>query len=280
MAIKTKKSAASQVKDIAERTKGMVEFVFKVDMNLDAPFLCSGAIINFQKCDKQVPVIITNLKEYSKFFTVDQLEGLKGAIERSDKNSFKDIRDICPNAIVSPVFDDVTMSMLMNPQSGAQLMAMFMYEAFITSPNSRLCGSKLDIRNFASRVHVYFNRYPAGVGAGTTIKMVTVRQIPHLVNLMKSSDVAQLVCLNEATQDITVSMTSETGSVNKIVVEPALIGFVDDEMNDRSKIATSFFDMIVIFERLRNESEDAKKKFDEAISKEKEKNKKLKDKLK
>lgn len=280
MAIRTKKSTEAQIKQIAERTKGMTEFIVKVDMNLDAPYLCSGVIMNYKKGDKQVPIIVTNLKEYSKFFTVDQLEKIKEAIERADKDSLKDINAVCPTAMISPVFDDISVAMLMNPQSGSQLMAMFLYGAFMASPVSRLRGTKTDIRNLAARTHVYFNRYPAGADAGTTIKMVSTNQIPHLVKHMTSNDVLQLVCLNESTNDITVSMKNDRGAINKIVVEPSLVNFVDDAIDERSATATSFFDMIVIFERLEKESEKAQQKLMDDLAAAKEKNKKLKAKLK
>ena len=279
MAIRSKKSTVAKIQEVAEKTKGMTEFVVKVNMGLDAPYLCSGVIINFQKGEKQVPIIVVNLAEYSKFFTADQLIKIKEAIERADKDSLKDINNVCPTAAIAPVFDDVNVTMLMDPMSGSQLMALFMYGIFMQSRTSRLHGSKVDIRNFASRVQVYFNRFPAGVGAGTTIKMVSNNQIPHIVKLMKKDDVVTLYSLNDASKDITVSMKAENGAVSKIVVEPQLIDFVDPDMDRKSQIASSFFDMVVIFERLEKESEDMQKKFLGELAAAKEKNKKLKAKL-
>ena len=277
MAIHGKKSAVAKVQQLAERSKGMVEFVIKVDMNLDSPYLCSGAIINVdQGSGTLLPIIVVNMKEYSPFFSIEQLEQIRDAIGRNDKNTKDDIAKVCPSAVVSTVLEGVTTAMLMNPDSGAQLIAMFMYEAFMTGAFSRLRGSKVDIRNLAARTHVYFNQYPAGSGAGTTIKMVSTSQIPHVVTFMKSSDVLQLVCLNEATKDITVSMKNSDGAINKIVVEPDLINFLDESIDKKSRIATSFFDLIVLFEKLRNQIDSSEKKHNEEIASLKNKLKDLK----
>ena len=276
MAIHGKKSTVNQVKQLAERAKGMFEFVIKIDMNLDSPYLCSGAIINVQKGDTLMPVIVVNQKEYSSFFSIDQLEQIRDAIGRDDKNTRDDIAKICPSAVVSAVFEGVTPAMLMNPDSGAQIMAMFMYEAFMTGHYSRLRGTKVDIRNLAARAHVYFNMYPAGSGAGTTIRMVSTSQIPHLVHLMKSDDTVQLVSLNETTKDVTVSMKSDKGVVNKIVVEPDLINFVDSGIDKSSMTATSFFDMIVLFEKLKDQLTASEKKHSEEVTSLKSKIKDLK----
>ena len=276
MAIHGKKSTVNQVKQLAERAKGMFEFVIKIDMNLDSPYLCSGAIINVQKGDTLVPVIVVNQKEYSSFFSIDQLEQIRDAIGRDDKNTRDDIAKVCPSAVVSAVFEGVTPAMLMNPDSGAQIMAMFMYEAFMTGHYSRLRGTKVDIRNLAARAHVYFNMYPAGSGAGTTIRMVSTSQIPHLVHLMKSEDTVQLVSLNETTKDVTVSMKSDKGVVNKIVVDPDLINFVDSGIDKSSMTATSFFDMIVLFEKLKDQLTASEKKHSEEVTSLKSKIKDLK----
>jgi hypothetical protein len=266
MAIHNKKNTVDQAKQLLERSKGMYEFVVKIDMNLDAPYLCSGAVINIDRGGIPVPVIIVNQKEYSSFFTIDQLELIRDALIRNDASTSSDIGKVCPTAVASGVFEGVTINMLMDPNSGSQLMSMYMFAAFMTGSASRLRGSKVDIRNLAARTHVYFNTLPAGSGAGTNIKMVSSNQIPHAIDYINPSSVLQLVCLNESTKDITVSMRNPDGSTNKLVVEPDIVSFTDPDVNDKSMTAASFFDMIVLFEKIRSDSDAAKKQHESEIA--------------
>ena len=238
----------NDIKQKAELTKDIIEFVMRVDMNLSEPILNSGIIIPVEKKGVITPIIVVNHLNRSPFFTQQQCLDIKAALERDNSKTLRDIALICPTASVNPCFPGLPIKMLQDPIFGSALIGLFTFISFNTSTVSRVAGTKTDVRNFAARTKVYYNSYPAGLGLGTTIKMIPTNVIPHLAN----GDVTFFEFEPGSGRMVVFNKSAGGGTGIKTTVAPDLIEFYDykDELAERSRVVNGAFDLMVIYEGL------------------------------
>ena len=240
-----KQAIVSAAEKMAQRTRNIHEFVVQVDMGFDAPMINTGIVVLQNVSNVVTPYIILNRLEKQPFFTAQQCIDIEAAINRNNAKTIKDIASICPTASVIPCFPGLPITMLKDPIQGSALMGMFMFADYMSSPLSRLAGSKTDVRYMAANTHVYFNDFPAGLGIGTTIDVVQCHIIPHLANKVYSKFFGF-----EAGTSRPIIATEQDGHRINIATDPKFLSFKNLATDESSHIATNVFDLMVLFEKL------------------------------
>ena len=239
------KKLVSTAEALAQKTKGITEFVVEIDLGFEAPILNTGIVVTVKDKDVTTPYIILNRLEKQPFFTAEQCVKINEAMQRNDSKTIRDIGIVCPTASVIPCLPGLPLSMLFDPVQGSILMGMFMFTDYMTSPLSRLRGSKTDVRYMASNTHVYFNKFPAGIGIGTTIDVVQCHFIPHLADKIYS----KFNNFEPGTGRPTIVIEQDGHRIN-VATDPKFIMFKNPNTDAASRISTNVFDLMVLFEKL------------------------------
>lgn len=180
-----KKETLKKLQMLADMTKGMVEFVIKIDMCLDAPIVNTGCVIPINDGENEQLWLVVNMEEFGEFLTAKQLLQIKQAIVKGGKKMAEHVKAACPTAVCVPCVPAVTMDMIKTRDTGEIVMAIHLMDAYLKNQHNRLRGQEINYCHFASRCHVYFNTYPAGLKAGTSIVMAGNKFTPHMIPMLK-----------------------------------------------------------------------------------------------
>lgn len=243
----------------AAMTAGCREFVIKIDMNLDAPIVNAGCVIPVNNGSYTQLWIVVNMEEFGPFLDAEQISKIKLCLEKNTKKSLTDIAKICPTAVCSPCVPVVTMEMLKTNITGNLLMGVTLMDAYLKNPHNRLRGQDINYCHFASRCHIYFNNYPAGLKAGTTISMAGNKFTPHKIPLLADANKAYLMDLIPKRRELQLV----TGTKQVFIAKPETFCFPEEHYLRLSEMAATVTDFLAIYERQSAKIVDASKEADE-----------------
>lgn len=247
--------ALTMLKKKAALTEGMAEFVIKIDMNLDAPIVNTGCIIPINMGQYTQLWAVVNMEEFGSFIPAEGLKGIKDALESKSKKAIDKINKICPTAVCMPFVPAVSMDMLKTPEIGDLIMAVHLMNGYLKNKYNRLCGCEINYCHFAARCHVYFNGYPAGLGAGTDIMMAGNKFTPHLITKLKPDNQVFLVDFIPKRRE----MTLVTGSKQQFVARPESFAFPESTQLKMSEMAATLTQFLAIYETQCKQIVDATK---------------------
>ena len=252
-----KKEAVKRLRVLADLTKGMAEFVVKIDMCLDAPIVNTGCVIPINDGENEQLWIVVNMEEFGEFLTAKQLLQIKQAIMKGGKKMADHVKSACPTAVCVPCVPSVTMDMIQTRDTGEIILAIHVMDAYLKNLHNRLHGQDINYCHFASRCHVYFNTYPAGLKAGTSIIMAGNKFTPHMLPMLKPEFKVFLRDLIPKRRELMLV----TGGPNKqsFIGKPENFEFPEEHYIRMSQLTATVTNFVAIWEKQQRLIVDASK---------------------
>lgn len=252
-----KKEAIKKLQALSDMTKGCAEFVIKIDMCLDAPIVNTGCVIPINDGENEQLWIVINMEEFGEFLTAKQILQIKNAIMKGGKKLLDNVKAACPTAVCVPCVPAVTMDMLKTRDTGEVLLAVHVMDAYLKNQHNRLRGQEINYCHFASRCHVYFNSYPAGLKAGTSIIIAGNKFTPHMLPMLKPEYKVYLRDLVPKRRELMLV----TGGSNKqsFIGKPENFEFPEEHYIRMSQLTATVTNFVAIWEKQERKIVDASK---------------------
>ena len=259
-----------KLKQAAGLTVGMKEFVITINMCLDAPIVNTGCVIPVNMGSYKQLWIVVNMEEYGEFLTADQLSKIQALLTKGTPKALNDIAKVCPTVVCAPCDPVVSMDMLLTPTTGSLMMGLFLLNAYLKNPHNRLKGQDINYCHFASRCRIYFNKYPAGLKAGTSIEMAGNKFTPHKLAQLKPENKVYLMDFVPKRRELALI----TGGKRVFQGRPESFCFPEDHYLKLSEMAATVTEFVAVYEKLSAKIVDAAKPTETKSSKTKKVSKK------
>ena len=249
-----KNKAISELKRKTNLTQGFAEFVIKIDMNLDAPIVNTGCVMPVTDSDGITRLwAVINMEEFGSFIDADGLATIQSALTQNNRKSAEKIAKVCPTAVCAPFLQAISLEMLKQNQTGTIIMAIHLMDAYLKNPHNRLRGQDINYCHFASRCHIYFNNYPAGLKAGTTISMAGNKFTPHLIPILDPKNKVYLYDLIPKRRELKLL----TGDRKQFIARTEAFTFPEDHYIRLSEMTATVTQFLAIYETQHRQLVDA-----------------------